>query len=243
MEDFLKVHKDEEVQRDIKFYAEAAAKAVSRAMRRRRKLPADAACDLQKFAPVVEREMGDLAARALAIDARMSMPPHSSAPDLLPKDIDYWDVLPEDIDYWDVLPKDIDDHANLAAAKLIQAMGPGQGWHVALVFLRKRAAAIIKRVMRRFVRGIQFTLWQYLTGVAHAKASSRITLDLEGFDPERVFDVITVVSEITGREPKEAQELVEEAPTTLMENLSWDKAEAYMKMLQDAGAQTDAYLP
>jgi hypothetical protein len=232
MEDFLKAQKDEDVLGSSMFYAWVAAREVSRAMRRRRKLPADAAWDLEKFAPVVAREMRDLAAHALTIDARTTMPPDSDESDLLPEHIDYSGVLPKDINY----------HANLAAAKLIQAVEPAQDWHVALVFLRKKAATIIKRIMRRFVGSIDFTVWQHLTEVQGAKASPAIALDLVGFDPDRKFDVIQVVSEITGLGPEEAQGLVEEAPTTLMENLSWDKAEAYLKMLEDAGAQTDAYL-
>jgi ribosomal protein L7/L12/preprotein translocase SecE subunit len=66
----------------------------------------------------------------------------------------------------------------------------------------------------------------------------KVTVVVEGLtDPTRKTGVIEVVRELTSLDPKEAQEVIEQAPRPLKKNISKDEAEAIKKKLEEAGAR------
>lgn len=72
-------------------------------------------------------------------------------------------------------------------------------------------------------------------GGAAAEEKSNFDVVLEGFGDNKIA-VIKAVKEITGQGLKEAKELVESAPATILEGADKAKAEEVKAQLEEAGA-------
>ncbi|CAM9158351.1 unnamed protein product [Ectocarpus fasciculatus] len=72
-----------------------------------------------------------------------------------------------------------------------------------------------------------------------AKEKDAFDIKLAGYDAKAKIKIIKEVRAITGLGLKEAKELVEKAPCVIKDGLKKDEAEAFKKLLVDAGAQIE----
>jgi large subunit ribosomal protein L7/L12 len=72
---------------------------------------------------------------------------------------------------------------------------------------------------------------------APKEEKTSFNLKLGAVDAKAKIKVIKEVRAITGLGLKEAKELVEKAPVVLKEGLKKEEAEAFIKLLADAGAE------